>query len=1074
VIGRFTAAVLLFAGGVYAQTSRGTVTGTVLDETTAVVRGARITLKAADTDVQRSTVTNEAGLYRFDAVDPGVYDITVLHPGFRTYSVSGVAVEANRVTTIDPRLEVGAAETKIEVNDESSQILTKDGPLRGGNFQPREARDLPLISLNPLSLARTLPGATEASGSTIWGGGYTNGGAAGAGTNANGGGFSINGQRPRGNNYLLDGTENNEIFISGEEQVFAIADAIAEVSVQTGNFGVEFGRAGGGIFNVVTKSGTNALHGTLLWRYQSQRFDSVSNLDRLNGIPKSVFSHNVFGVTAGGPVRKDKTFFFAAFQQDNTHSTANYAITIPTADAVTQLRALFPENTRLAAYLDPLGGLRGSGAPFKLALGIDPQSGLDRGVVRFAKAAYVLPAVNDGPQWFARIDHYQSERHRLSWRYVYDSRNDFPDAAPFPGFAQEDWFSHHNLLFADSYTFGPSYTNEFRLSYSRPEVHLDATWPGSISQARTAPAITIAGVSAPGLASANGQFHYSNNLLLQETQSKLSGRHAFRYGVEFLQQFVTQQRAANDLGSISFTASSSLNYSAFANYLDDFSGPSGVINKVFAAPIFHPDQFHQTYFFQDNWKATPALAITIGLRYENFGQYANTLAYPAFSGFDPTQFLVRHEVHPDNTDFGPAIGLAWSPRGSGRLARLFGDGKTVWRGGYQISYDYLPTQLISLGPATSTPNGITSMVTAPSSGRGYASWFELFPNSAAAPSLMDSQVALDGNLRNPYTERWSFGLQRQFAGNMLLDVSYVGSESHRLTTRADWNPRLPSGTVRLYPEYGQVIVKTSEGNASYHSLQARLEHRFTRGFQLSASYTWSKMMDSTSDGVGNINAQEPAGGNLTSVPVMYGGMKLDRAVSDFDRPHRLTIAYLWTLPGPRSHWSRYAIGGWQLAGITTFQSGTPFSVANGFDRNNYADKEDRADIGNPNAPLNTRGIIFPSCATGYQNPDTLTCVIPTEVHWLEGTGFPNTSTVGRNTLRTGSTNNFDLNLTKMFSFGERKRLELRWEALNAFNHPQYVNVPLRNVSSTPQGQFMNRDFTDGGIRSMWVQMKLVF
>jgi len=171
---------------------------------------------------------------------------------------------------------------------------------------------------------------------------------------------------------------------------------------------------------------------------------------------------------------------------------------------------------------------------------------------------------------------------------------------------------------------------------------------------------------------------------------------------------------------------------------------------------------------------------------------------------------------------------------------------------------------------------------------------------------------------------------------------------------------------------------------------------------------------------------------------------------------------------------KYAFGGWQLAGITTVQSGTPFSVANGFDRNNYADKEDRADIGNPQAPLKTRAILFPSCTTGYQNPDTLTCVAPSEVHWLEAMGFPNISTVGRNTLRTGGTDNFDLNLTKAIPLGETRRLELRWEALNAFNHPRFVNVPPRSVFNTPQGQFLNRDFTDSGIRSMWVQMKLVF
>jgi hypothetical protein len=243
---------------------------------------------------------------------------------------------------------------------------------------------------------------------------------------------------------------------------------------------------------------------------------------------------------------------------------------------------------------------------------------------------------------------------------------------------------------------------------------------------------------------------------------------------------------------------------------------------------------------------------------------------------------------------------------------------------------------------------------------------------------------------------------------------------------------------------------------------------------LSAAYTWSKLIDSTSDGDGSINVQEASNTNLTSVPIMQGGLKLDRGLSDFDRPQRLTIAYLWVLPGPRSGWSRYMLGGWQLAGITTFQSGTPFTVANGFDRNNYGDRQDRPDIGNPNAPLNTRAILSPTCTTGYQNPDTGSCISPLGVHWVEGVGFPNASTVGRNTLRTGGTNNFDLNLTKSIPLGETRRLELRWEALNALNHPQFINVPQRNVLTTPLGQFLNRDFTDSGIRSMWVQVKLLF
>src|SRR5262249_12680014 len=158
-------------------------------------------------------------------------------------------------------------------------------------------------------------------------------------------------------------------------------------------------------------------------------------------------------------------------------------------------------------------------------------------------------------------------------------------------------------------------------------------------------------ISSPGLNSANAQFHYGDNFLFQETQTKLSGRHAFRYGVEFLRQLITQQRGASDLGSLSFN--NAVGYSAFANFLDDFSGPSATTNRVFGAKVFHPDQLHQSYFFQDNWKVTPTLALTLGLRYENFGQFANALPYPAFAGFDLDQLLARREVNQDNKGFGP-------------------------------------------------------------------------------------------------------------------------------------------------------------------------------------------------------------------------------------------------------------------------------------------------------------------------------------------------------------------------------------------------------------------------------------
>jgi hypothetical protein len=1061
---KLVAALVAILGSVHAQTSRGTVTGTVLDPTDAVIGRAQVTLSSVNTGARLSTESNNAGVYRFDAVDLGVYDLQVTHLGFRTFLGAGIKVEANRATTVDPKLEVGAMETRVEVSERSSEILVKDGPLRGGNFQPREVRDLPLVSSNPLSLARLLPGATEASGSQVW-----------SNVASPGAGFAINGERPRGNNYMLDGTENNSAYLSGEDQIFAIADAIEEVSVQTGNFGAEFGRAGGGVFNVVTKSGTNQIHGTLLWRYQSQRFDSISNLDRLTSVPQSVFSNNIYGFTLGGPLRKGKTFFFAGFQQNSLHSTANYPSQVPTADGVSRLRSLFPGNPRLDLYLSALGDFRGSGAPFDVQLGRDPRTGADRGSVQFATGAYELPSTIGGPQGIIRVDHYRSEAHRLSWRYSRDSQIAVPAVVAFPGFVQQNSASHQNFLFSDSYAFSPSYSNEFRFSYTRPDSQSSVPWSGSVPLALTLPRINFpSGISSFGLVSQNTQFLDGNNLIFQETQTKLSGRHALRYGLEFLRQTSTEARGAHDLGTISFADATSLGYSAFANFLDDFSGPSASTNRAFGVSVFHPTQLRQTYFFQDNWKLTPGLALTMGLRYENFGQPANVLPYPAFSGFDPAQFLVRHEIKPDNTDFGPAFGLAWSPAArSGWLARLFGDGRTVWRGGYQISYDAPFAQAIFLHPAQSSPNAITVSANSLTAGRGSPDWYEQLPTSATAPKLSDTRWTFDKDLRSPYTERWSFGFQRQLLENIVVEVSYVGSESHALTTKEDLNPRLPNSAARLHGMFGPTNATTSQGNSAYHALQTRLDRRFANGLQLTAAYTWSKLIDSTSDGVSDVESQD-MGSNFTSIPVSLGGLKLDRGLSDFDRPQRLTIAYLWAVPGPRSGFWRYTLGGWSVAGITTFQSGTPFTVANGSNRNGFGTKADRADIGNPAAPVNSRAIIFPQCSTDYKNPDTGSCVNPTEVHWVQGTGSPNASTVGRNTLRTGGTNNFDLNLTKAIPLGEPRRLELRWEALNAFNHPQFVQVPPMSVTGTPAGQFLNRDFTGSGIRSMWVQVKLVF
>jgi hypothetical protein len=362
-------------------------------------------------------------------------------------------------------------------------------------------------------------------------------------------------------------------------------------------------------------------------------------------------------------------------------------------------------------------------------------------------------------------------------------------------------------------------------------------------------------------------------------------------------------------------------------------------------------------------------------------------------------------------------------------------------------------------------------------GRGIANWSAQLPSEVWPASTLDAQDGiLEKDFRSPYTERWSLSVQRGLPRDFVVEAAYVGSVSHKLATRADVNPFV-SASARLHPDFGQRWIRTSEGNSAYHAMQWRLERRFAQRFQAGSSYTWSKNMDSTSEGIGFVNLQY-ANMNLTSVPVRDGGMKLDRALSDFHRSHRLTISYLWEMPGPASGLWKHIFDGWSLAGIASFQSGAPFTIVNGSDRNQDGVTTDRPDIGNPNAPLNTRAIIDTACVTGYRNPDaapnTTACVNPAAVHWVEGRGLPNAATVGRNTLFTGSVNNLDLTLFKSFSLGERRRLEFRWEAFNALNHPQFRQVPERNIRNSPASRFLNRDFTNSGIRSMWVQVKLLF
>src|SRR5262245_3384027 len=374
----FTLVFFSLSFATFAQTSRGTVSGTVTDSTGAVISGAAVTLTNTATTVSRSTVTNNEGIYRFDAVDLGDYTVKFTATGFGDISKSNVAVSANQTAVIDAQLQPGAQSLSVSVTAETGALLQTEVPVRGGNIDSTRVVELPVATRNPAMLALTLPGVT------------TNRFGFGVGT------FSVNGGRGRSNNFLIDGTENNDISVAGQGFQIKNPDAVQEVSVQTSNFDAEFGRAGGAVVNVVTKSGGNQFHGTASWQYDSRRDDAITNTESLDpkirdrGYPPYGTEH-IFAGTLGGPVRlpfydgKDRTFFFTSYQNQRQASNTVDTVFTPTAAGRATLRALFPEgaNARVDRLLALTSGVVGVTNPALIQLG--PSGGVSRPGIEFGR-----------------------------------------------------------------------------------------------------------------------------------------------------------------------------------------------------------------------------------------------------------------------------------------------------------------------------------------------------------------------------------------------------------------------------------------------------------------------------------------------------------------------------------------------------------------------------------------------------------------------------------------------------------------------------------------------------------------
>jgi Carboxypeptidase regulatory-like domain/TonB dependent receptor-like, beta-barrel/TonB-dependent Receptor Plug Domain len=1118
------------------QTSRGTVTGSVTDPNGAVVAGAQVTLTSVQTKLSRTTTSNSEGLYRFEAVDPGTYSLKVSSTGFGELTNTGIEVRANQTSDVPAQLAPSGQQATVNITADAGQLLQSEAPVRGGNIDKARITELPFAGRNPVTLALTLPGVS------------TNRFGFGVGT------FSVNGSRGRSNNFLIDGTENNDISVAGQAFQITNPDAVQEVSVQTSNYDAEFGRAGGAVVNTITKSGSDEFHGSLAYLLDSTRDDAITNTQSLiasirqRGHPPRG-TEQYYAGTLGGPVLfphfgeggkmfkydgRKRTFFFVAWQEQFRSSSTSANRTVLTPAGRTALRNLFPAgaNPRVDLLLDITKNVIGESSFQNIDIGARPGCAAPCNI-QFGTGALFVPQTYRERQAQLRIDHRIGDNDQFSARYLFDNQKDpLGGGITFPGFGTANNNTYQNLLFTETHIFSPSWTNEGRLAYNR--ILIDFPLNPNDSLGLTLPRFDVSTLSQWGVATNLPQGRVANNYVLQDTLTHVRGNHTFRFGLDLLKQRSRQFAPIVERGLLTYR--SGAGFTALGNYIDNFAGSGGGTQRDFGSPRYYPFLFRQAYFAQDRWRASDSLTLTLGLRYENFGNAINTLHTAAFTGLfniNPVTltgpFSEANKADNDNNNFSPTFGLAYSPSfAEGFMGRMFGDRQTVLRMGYQVGYDSFFNNIAS-NAATSSPNVVATAIPSAintTTPRGLPNVTGSLPVTPRPLSPLDSQTLVVKNLVNPYYQRWSAGVQRAL-GDIVIDASYVGSKGTKLYVNEDFNPSVPAvanafnpGIQRITPAgftgsttctpnttgclisgrldnlQGSRLIRTNGGSSSYHSAQFLVTRRLVKGLALTGAYTWSKLMDNASEVFGVADTNLP---QQSAFPAIFGGQKLERSVSLFDRTHRASITYVYAIPFMKDQrgFIGHVLGGFEVSGVTSWETGVPLTVVNGQDADSIGGNLDRPDF-NPSGQTGVRAV--PALATATVNPCTVAvgaiyytnpdasgaCINPSSAQYigiLAGTG--RRGNLGRNTLRTPGQNNWNVNLLKRVNLGEGKNIELRTEFYNIFNHPQYGTASVSpfspgntgvsaNVFTSPAGQFLHPEFSDGGGRVIRYQLKFSF
>jgi hypothetical protein len=1049
---------LVLGQAAMAQTSKGFIVGNAADPNGAGIAGAAVKITNKETGVTRETVTQSDGSFRLDAVDPGTYTVEVSQTGFKTSRREEVVVAASQTVDAQFQLEIGNPTEEVTVTAQSDVVLQTQDGARVNTLNRREITELPVAGLNPVNLVFTLPGVVDPGNLSS---GFVQGTE-----------FSVNGLRPRANNQLIDGLDNNDNLIQGQSYQPTVRDGYDEVTILTSNYSAEYGRAGGAVANVITRSGTNEFHGSAYDILTNSVFSALTPGQKRRGLTKvPVEIENTLGFSFGGPLVKNKLFFFGTFQADLFRSTAEATAVVPTAAGFAQLRALFPAGTsaNLDRYLGFVGNNRGVTDPFLVELGGG------RPDIEFGTVSRSSPQPVNTYDYITRVDWTPNVKDSFAFRYLSTDQiytNQFPTV--FEGFELDVPSLTQNFYMNYTRTISPRATNEFRFGYARTNVIFGARNEAALS---AGPQISFGSnpISSFGFPAGFPQGRIFNNYQLQDTVTYTIGNHTIRAGGDIVFQRAKSLELINSRGTLTFTSGGG--FSDFGNFVDAFSGTEGEFGSIqIGADVNYPNSSQQAYFVNDQWRMRENLTLNLGLRYENYGTPSNVLPFPAFAGFN-VPFNTRAEQQRDNNNFAPRFSFAYTPR----FARwLFGQERTVIRGGFAANYDLFFNNILS-NTAVASPNVFSANTFGSTvGGRG-------FPNATAASlptsgtlNPLSSVTTIVPDLRNPLTYVWNFGVQRELPFGMIVDAAYVGSRGTGLFINEELNPRING--ARVHPDRGSILARTNGGDSIYHSLQARIERGFRNGLLFRFAYTFSKAIDTV-----NSEVFVTSGGSTR--PTQQFDRRADRSVATFNVPHRAVLSFLYDIPSPTERgFLKQLFGGFSISGIYRIQSGeveTPY--IGGFDINGDGSAfNDRPAVANPNAPANTvafLGALFgvPS-PTGYidfnGNPVNLG-----DVRFVVDPGIRNGAIAGRNTLHGEKVNRLDLSLARSFRMPftpmENDRLEIRAEFFNVTNTPNFSFQVPGTTGQVSDGNVFNEFFNDvrrneGTSRSGRIQIRYVF